>query len=168
MPRPAKVKSEHFNYFIDVMRQLQWDLQQEVIRHGQVPLSWHEIARDRGRKPQIKVTLRLEEDVLKFFRALGKGYQARMNDVLRAWMHGRIADIIDCPDARDREAALSVSGERVRLGDAALSKMGIVRNGDGTLTDLEEMAAIEEVGVEEGEWTTERMRRYYEGKLTEL
>ncbi len=35
------------------------------------------------RKKQI--TLRLDEDVLKFFKKLGKGYQTRINQVLKAY-----------------------------------------------------------------------------------
>jgi uncharacterized protein (DUF4415 family) len=31
------------------------------------------------------VTLRLDRDVLKWLRAQGKGYQTRINEVLRAW-----------------------------------------------------------------------------------
>ncbi len=38
--------------------------------------------------PQVKgpVSIRLDADVLEFFRAQGKGYQTRMNAVLRAYM----------------------------------------------------------------------------------
>ena len=42
----------------------------------------------RGRGPQkaptkVSTTLRLDADVLAFFRALGPGYQSRMNEALR-------------------------------------------------------------------------------------
>ncbi|MEO7742346.1 MAG: BrnA antitoxin family protein [Usitatibacter sp.] len=42
----------------------------------------------RGRGPQksptkVSTTLRIDADVLAFFRALGPGYQSRMNDALR-------------------------------------------------------------------------------------
>jgi uncharacterized protein (DUF4415 family) len=35
------------------------------------------------------VTLRVDDDVLDFFRAGGPGYQSRMNAVLRAYAHAR-------------------------------------------------------------------------------
>lgn len=35
------------------------------------------------------VTLRIDEDVLKWFRARGKGYQTMMNNVLRAFVQTR-------------------------------------------------------------------------------
>ncbi len=42
----------------------------------------------RGRGPQkaptkVSTTLRIDADVLAFFRALGPGYQTRMNEALR-------------------------------------------------------------------------------------
>jgi uncharacterized protein (DUF4415 family) len=42
----------------------------------------------RGRGPQrtptkVSTTIRLDRDVLEFFRALGAGYQSRINDTLR-------------------------------------------------------------------------------------
>lgn len=42
----------------------------------------------RGLKPQrskVAVSLRIEEDVLEWFKAQGPGYQTRMNAVLRAY-----------------------------------------------------------------------------------
>ena len=47
----------------------------------------------RGLKPppsKQQITIRLDEDVLKWFRAQGQGYQTRINALLRAYMeaHG--------------------------------------------------------------------------------
>jgi uncharacterized protein (DUF4415 family) len=35
------------------------------------------------------ISLRIDADVLEYFQAGGKGYQTRMNAVLRAWMTAR-------------------------------------------------------------------------------
>jgi uncharacterized protein (DUF4415 family) len=43
----------------------------------------------RGLKPKTvkkQVTIRLDEDVLRWFREQGKGYQTRINALLRAYM----------------------------------------------------------------------------------
>jgi uncharacterized protein (DUF4415 family) len=40
----------------------------------------------RGDKPKRQVTLRLDEDVLDYFKRQGKGYQTRINAVLRAFV----------------------------------------------------------------------------------
>ena len=53
---------------------------QAVVRRGLKPVS---------KKEQI--TLRVDSDVLRWFRSQGKGYQTRINDLLRAYMnaHGQ-------------------------------------------------------------------------------
>lgn len=51
----------------------------------------HAVARE-GLKPvqrKILLSLRIDEDVLTWFRAQGRGYQSRMNALLRAYMEGR-------------------------------------------------------------------------------
>ena len=43
----------------------------------------------RGLKPppsKQQITIRLDEDVLRWFRAQGEGYQTRINSLLRAYM----------------------------------------------------------------------------------
>jgi uncharacterized protein (DUF4415 family) len=39
--------------------------------------------------PKEQVTLRLDADVLKWFRSQGKGYQTKINALLRAYMEAR-------------------------------------------------------------------------------
>lgn len=39
--------------------------------------------------PKEQVTLRLDEDVLKWFRSQGKGYQTQINALLRAYVDAR-------------------------------------------------------------------------------
>ena len=36
--------------------------------------------------PKQQVTLRIDDDVMDYFRKLGKGYQTRINQLLRAYM----------------------------------------------------------------------------------
>ena len=40
-------------------------------------------------RPKQLVSLRLDADVLDYFRATGRGYQTRINAVLRAYMQAR-------------------------------------------------------------------------------
>ncbi len=51
-----------------------------------IPRDWHKNAVPVVPGAKRLVSLRLEPDVLDFFRAQGKGYQTRMNAVLRAYM----------------------------------------------------------------------------------
>lgn len=49
-----------------------------VVRHGLKP-----------RPKKVQFTLRVEEDVLTWFRSQGAGYQTQMNDLLRAYMEAQ-------------------------------------------------------------------------------
>jgi BrnA antitoxin of type II toxin-antitoxin system len=40
--------------------------------------------------------------VLKFFRSMGPGYQPRINQVLRAFMHAKLMGVLEGDDTLDR------------------------------------------------------------------
>jgi uncharacterized protein (DUF4415 family) len=42
----------------------------------------------RPGQPKIRVTAYFDQEVVEWFRAQGRGYQTRMNAVLRAYMEG--------------------------------------------------------------------------------
>jgi uncharacterized protein (DUF4415 family) len=71
------------------------------------------------REPKLAVSLRLDADVLRFFRGFGSGYQTRINEVLKAFMHAR-SESEDgghtIPTARMVRAAAAAShiGKRAR------------------------------------------------------
>jgi uncharacterized protein (DUF4415 family) len=50
---------------------------------------WLRRARLVEPKPKKAVSIRLDEDVLDWFRHQGRGYQTRMNAVLRAYVESR-------------------------------------------------------------------------------
>jgi uncharacterized protein (DUF4415 family) len=53
------------------------------------PADWFRRARLLEPKPKKAVSIRLDEDVLKWFRRQGRGYQTRMNAILRAYVESR-------------------------------------------------------------------------------
>lgn len=67
---------------------------EEVVKHDpdDVYLTDEELKQGKWvhhvQEPQHKaaISLRIDEDVLKFFKSQGRGYQTRMNNVLRAYM----------------------------------------------------------------------------------
>lgn len=81
-------------YMMDVMRRLEWDLHNTIEATGRIPEEWHEIASATPRAAKVRVNLRLEADVVKFFKSMGEGYGPRINDVLRSYMHARLAGVI--------------------------------------------------------------------------
>jgi uncharacterized protein (DUF4415 family) len=58
------------------------------------PPLWNRVDTDFPTQPKrVRVTLRLDEDVLAWFRAQGVGHQARMNAALRAYMLFKLAKL---------------------------------------------------------------------------
>ncbi|MFU8864314.1 MAG: BrnA antitoxin family protein [Rhodobacterales bacterium] len=41
-------------------------------------------------KTKQAISLRLDNDILEYFKSSGSGYQTRMNAVLRAWMEAQL------------------------------------------------------------------------------
>lgn len=85
---------KHTYYMMEAMRRLEWDLHNAIDEAGRIPPEWHQIATEPARRRTTRVTLRLEEDVVKFFRSMGEGYGPRMNAVLAAFMQARLAGLI--------------------------------------------------------------------------
>ena len=70
---PTKQQKEaSFHQLAQVMRDLEGDLGWRLKDSPRIPAAWHEIAQERIQPLKQKVTLRLDEDVIKFFRAMGQ------------------------------------------------------------------------------------------------
>ncbi|MFV0336270.1 MAG: BrnA antitoxin family protein [Tropicimonas sp.] len=91
----------NYHYMADAMRRLEWDLHQRILTEGRVPDAWHEIAAERTERAKERVTIRLDGDVVKFFRDMGPGWQPRLNEVLRSFMHARLAGLLRGAETMD-------------------------------------------------------------------
>lgn len=123
MPELVKLTArqrEHTSYMMDVMRRLEWDLHNTIEMTGRIPEEWHEIAEATPRAARVKVNLGLEADVLKFFRSMGVGYGPRINDVLKSYMHARLAGVIRGAEttAHHRRRAADHDGAKPGFGEA--------------------------------------------------
>jgi uncharacterized protein (DUF4415 family) len=107
------------SYMMDVMRRLEWDLHNTIEATGRIPAEWHEIAKATPKTETVKVTLTLEAGVVKFFKSMGAGYGPRINDVLKTYMHARLAGVIRGAETirhyRTREGAYD--GSKPQFGD---------------------------------------------------
>lgn len=96
-PAMARYSAKEVAAFDDVETQMEameyWHRRQSA--ESSLPFGWKSIEDKHpcGRK-QTRVTLRLDEDVAKFFRRMGPGYQTRVNAVLRLYMLARAADLL--------------------------------------------------------------------------
>ena len=84
----------NYHYMADAMRRLEWDLHNAIEATSRIPDEWHEIARASAAPPKMPVTMRMDADVLRFFKSMGAGHLTRMNEVLRSYMHARLAGVI--------------------------------------------------------------------------
>ncbi|MEE8453821.1 MAG: BrnA antitoxin family protein [Limibaculum sp.] len=70
--------------------------------HSLVPPGWHSVEHRAEFKPKkTMLNLALDADMVAWFRALGRGYQPRMNAILRAYMHAVISKEIEQKGDRD-------------------------------------------------------------------
>jgi len=54
-----------------------------------VPDDWHERAEAVMPRPKIPVSIRLDADLIEHFRSTGRGWQTRVNAILRAYKEAR-------------------------------------------------------------------------------
>lgn len=66
------------------------------------------------REPKLAVSLRLDADVLRFFRGFGAGYQTRINEVLKAFMHARESMEVTAHVAGSKSSRGAANGKRAR------------------------------------------------------
>ncbi len=99
--RAEEQRRVNYHYMADAMRMLEWDLHQRLMSDLRIPDEWHEIARDKGQRGKTRVTIRLDEDIVKFFRSMGPDWQPRLNRVLSVWMHARLAGMIRGAETMD-------------------------------------------------------------------
>ncbi|WP_292025533.1 BrnA antitoxin family protein [Maritimibacter sp. UBA3975] len=116
--RPASAtRKMQLRYLVDRMQQVEWDLHQPIVDRWAIPPAWKDLAARTPRREKVRITIRVEEDVVKFFKSLGAGYQVKMNEVLASFMHAKLAGLLVDEDAIGeyaREAALKA---RPELGD---------------------------------------------------
>jgi len=71
------------------------------------PKNWASMEDKYPERPKrTRITARFDEDVVKFFKRSGTGYQAKMNEVLRMYMFARIAKYVEATNDRDRHNEL--------------------------------------------------------------
>lgn len=142
---PGKMRGKaavHYHYMADAMRRLEWDLHHRIEVTGRIPVEWHEIAREEPRVGTERVSLRLDRDVVKFFRSMGLGYGPRINRVLRSYMHARLAGVIRGAETAP-EFRVGVAEERPLWGETA-RMLGVGPGPDAAEREVEARARMEE------------------------
>lgn len=118
----TKAEKMHWGYGVDAIKKMEYELMGYLSEFTALPKEWDEIWEDKDRRDpkRVPVSIRLDADVVKFFKGMGAGYQTRINRVLRAYMHFRLAKLVEGPDTMDyilRPEAVLEKAKRVEWGD---------------------------------------------------
>jgi uncharacterized protein (DUF4415 family) len=98
-PAQKRAYSELDQLQIEMQRAL---LYQHAERVLSLPGGWSALEATSPVRPRkTSLTLRLDADMVKWFRALGHGYQARMNAVLRTYMLAIVSRAIESRGSTD-------------------------------------------------------------------
>ena len=91
----SKTEDLSFDRMLDGLDEQMAEIERLKRSHDLVPPGWHAVARLAPvTPPKAKLTLKLDADIVTWFRALGRGWQPRMNAVLRAYMHAVISKAV--------------------------------------------------------------------------
>lgn len=102
--RPSKTEERSFTRMLEELEAQEWAFERFKRTRSLVPEGWQAAARRAPVAPRkAKLTLSLDDDMIKWFRGLGRGYQPRMNAVLRAYMQAVISKTLAQQGDRDRQ-----------------------------------------------------------------
>ena len=107
------------------------DMIEETVRE-QVPDEWHMLEFDYAvSEKKEKVTLYLDRSVARCFRAMGKGYQERINALLRTWMQMKIGEfmrteekLIERYDRMEARLGREEAARKARMGAYTAESLG--------------------------------------------
>lgn len=111
MTAAEKKRAAHYHQMAECLRRLEVELHHPWAGERVLPEAWHRIAQEPATGRKARLTLWVEEDVLKFFRALGPLWSTRMAEVLSTFMHARLAGVVKGPEDRDYSARLRTPEE---------------------------------------------------------
>ena len=124
--RPSKLtrlQQLEYRFFADAVRRLDWDLRTDVWAGLSVPRDWQDILRAEPDPKKVRITLRVDEPVVKFFRRRwARGYQAEMNRVLRAFLHLAMSRVAEGDDDFAFLIAEAKKEPRPKIGEAEQGK----------------------------------------------
>jgi uncharacterized protein (DUF4415 family) len=98
MTKTEAAERAAYHHLGDTLKSLEAALDEGLTGGGFIPEEWRAVAQAAPEAPRVRLSLRLDEDVVKFFRLMGVNYQGRINQVLRAFMLARLARVVPGPE----------------------------------------------------------------------
>ncbi len=87
-----------YRFMHDQMLQFEWDLRHAVWDQRIIPDEWHNLLNAEPVSSKTRVTVRLDSDLVKFFRSYGSGWQPMLNTAVRAFVKARLAGMVEGPE----------------------------------------------------------------------
>lgn len=99
--RPEMTPQQRLRYRFmhDQMMQFEWDLRHAIWDGRIVPSEWHRLLQQEPVRDKTRVTLRLDSDLVKFFKAYGPGWQTILNRAVRVFVKARLAGVVEGPES---------------------------------------------------------------------
>ncbi len=118
---PRKTKDTARLEALEDLKTLQDELRSSWIDRS-LPKEWNGFEQNAtARRKKERITIRLDEDMTKWFRAQGPGYQVRINRILRIYWNGVISGMVQ--SHYDEDAAsptfMQMVLEKARRSEAA-------------------------------------------------
>ncbi|MEL6998388.1 MAG: BrnA antitoxin family protein [Pseudomonadota bacterium] len=87
---------KEFNQGLDEIREFHRQYWERQKARETVPAEWFHLHKDTPTTVRkTKMTLSLDQDMADWYRSLGRGYQRRMNMILRTYMAAIVAEFIN-------------------------------------------------------------------------
>ena len=91
-PKSRKLAAERLDYLLYKANREEDEAFLDSARH-EIPDAWHTLEMDVPcEAPKTKVTLYLDDAVIRMFRRMGRGYHARINRILETWLQMKMAE----------------------------------------------------------------------------
>lgn len=91
MTKQDRIAMERLKYHTWLMDRDDWNATMALYEIA--PSAWHTITADLDcHEPKEKLTLYLDKSVARTFKAMGKGYQGRINRILQTWLAMKMAN----------------------------------------------------------------------------
>ncbi|WP_209426619.1 BrnA antitoxin family protein [Pararhodobacter sp. SW119] len=99
MTKAVAAERAHYHHLADTMKDLERALNRGLREGGFIPEEWQAVAQAAPEPRRTKMTIRLDEDVVRFFRLMGINFHGRINQVLRAFMLARLSRALNGPES---------------------------------------------------------------------
>ena len=104
MPTPNETRKleRHHSQMLDEIEAENDRIRREMLNSELLPKEWLELHKTAPTSsPKCKLTVSLDQNVVDWYRSLGRGYQNRMNGVLKSYMLAMLSKSIEQPGDRD-------------------------------------------------------------------